>query len=263
MSYGLGHDIDMNIITNDKAYGNVSDRYIATSTQDIIDEFSKYRGMNPVGFSSANVREKEKYGSQKHMVMLEAEDSQMIDGNLRIVLFNSHDRSTTIRMYLGYYRDACANDCVFGEDIMEPIIMKHTKKDWKYSVFQLMEQYDEVKQKTEDMIDRMMSKQLSYGDMGRYNERVADMINKDISGYIVDPSELGIGTREEDLGKNAWSMYQRVQGNVLNGGIRRVIKTELDNGSFHDVLSKTHKVTEESKKIKYNQEIHRLALEMC
>jgi hypothetical protein len=263
MSYGIGHEVDNKIITNTEAWGNVSNKYIATSTQDIIDELSKYRGVKPVGFSASRVLTQEKHGAQKHMVMLEAEDAEMLDGNLRIVLFNSHDRSTAIRMYLGFYRDACANDCVFGDDVMTPISIRHTKKDWKYTVFSLMQEYEAIEKRTEDMIQRMMKKYVSYGDIGRFNERVAEMLNRDITGTILDPTQLNAAHREEDVGKNAWLMYQRAQYNVINGGIDRVVSTiEEDTAIITSSISKTHLVSDAQKQIRYNQQLHKLAMEL-
>lgn len=259
--YGLGNEIDNELIASTTPFGNVSNRYIATSSQDIINEINQYRNVNPVGFSKVNVRKTEREGSQKHMVMLDVDGGEMIDGNLRIVLFNSIDRSTSIRLYLGYYRDACANDCVFGDDVMEPIILRHTKEDWKHSVATLMQGYDQLQEQTATMINRMMNQYVSYGDIGRYTERVADMLNKDITGTIVDPMELQTAIRPEDTGKDAWHTYQRVQSNVMNGGIQRLIETDVLEHK-HKSFSNTHKITNDEKKIQYNRELHKLAMEM-
>ena len=103
MSFAFGKEVDNTIFEQTGAYGNVSNKYIPTSTSEIVQELNKYHNFKPVGFSSANVRIRDKDGYQKHAVMLEAEDSVMFDGTLRVILFNSNDRSSSIRMYLLLY----------------------------------------------------------------------------------------------------------------------------------------------------------------
>lgn len=251
MSFALGNNVNEAIVTNKEVYGNVSDRYINTSTEDIISEINKYVQVKPVGFSASRVRKLEKQNKQKHMIMLEPEDANLPEGKLRIVLFNSLDRSTGIRLYLGYYRDACSNDCVFGEDIMKPIKIKHTYKNWKATIEQLADEYLQAKRRTEQTIDQMMNTYLSYGQQGMLAEYVADIVNTDITGSIIDPLQLNIAHRPEDTGKDAWHTYQRIQYNVMNGGIERAIV--VDN---EQVISKTHKVTDQQKQLKYNIEIY-------
>ena len=247
MGFALGHNVNEDIITNKEVYGNVSDKYINTSTEDIITEFSKYMPVKPVGFSASRVRKQEKQNKQKHMIMLEPEDAQMPEGTLRLVIFNSLDRSTAIRIYLGYYRDACSNNCVFGNDLMEPIHIKHTFKDWKETVKRTANSYQSAKYNTEQTINCMMNKYMAYDQQGRYVENIATMINKDITGRLVDPMELNIAHRIEDSGKDLWHTYQRIQYNTMNGGVQRSIRVDDEI-----TLSNTHKITDQYRQLKYN-----------
>ena len=265
MAYALGNTVRKDIITQTEAFGDVSKRYIATSTEDIITEMNHFHQFAPVGFSNSQLRNNEREGFQKHTIMLEAPDAEMIDGTkMRVVLFNSNDRSTSIRLYLGLYRDACANDCVFGQDFMDPIFIRHTKKDWRSSVRNLMDEYENIQQKTDEMINRMMDKKLSYGDIGRYTERLASAMNKEITGEILDPMQFNIAQRQEDTGKDLWSLYQRSQEHVLKGGVDRIIP-QFDpetNARLDPIISKTHVITSDMNKIKMNRMVHDLAYEM-
>ena len=251
MAFGLGNEVNEDIITNKEVYGNVSNKYINTSTEDIITELNKYMPVKPVGFSASRVRKLEKENKQKHMIMLEPKDAQMPEGTLRLVLFNSLDRSTSIRIYLGYYRDACSNDCVFGSDIMEPIRIKHTFQGWKDTIARVADEYQSAKYRTEQTIDQMMNTYLSYGQQGMLAEQIADIINSDIIGHIIDPLQLNVAHRIEDVGKDAWHTYQRIQYNVMNGGIERAIKVDKEQ-----TISKTHRITDQQKQLKYNLEIY-------
>jgi len=261
MSFGLGNEVNEELVNQRGVYGNVSDKYIITPTQDIITELNKYHGFKTVGYNQANVRKKEKANYQKHMVMLEAEDSKMFDGTLRIVLFNSNDRSTSIRMYLGYYRDACANDVVFGDDLMEPVMIKHTRQDWRSSVKEMADNYLSAKQQTEDMIDRMRTKKLSYGDIYKLTEKVSNDIWKG-SGSILDHTQFANAQREDDLGKDLWHTYQRIQCNLLQGGVDRIL-THVDDGQVIKKLSNTHKVSDVSEQIRINRLLHTACMEVA
>ena len=254
MAFGLGNEINEQIIKNKEVYGEVSSKYINTSTEEIITEFNKYMPVKPVGFSASRVRKQEKQHKQKHMVMLEPENAEMPEGTLRLVIFNSLDKTSSIRIYLGYYRDACSNDCVFGSDLMEPIYIKHTNHAWKDAIKRTVDSYEQTKQKTEQTIGQMMNTYLSYGAQGLMAERIANILNQDITGRILDPLQLNVAHRIEDTGKDVWHTYQRIQYNVMNGGTQRTMKVENDI-----VISNTHKVTNQRKQLRYNLELYNIA----
>ncbi len=265
MAYGIGNKPNMAIINNTETY-NTSQRYIQTSTSDIITELNSYgRTFEPVGFSASNVRKMEKLNKQKHMIMLQAEDSELLDGrHMRLVLFNSSDRSTSIRLYFGVYSDACANDCVFGEDFMEPIMIKHTKQEWKHSIKSLIDEYENSQLKTKEMIERMLSRVMTGGDQYRFVHRaVNEIVNPIIEGEIIDPMSYNVAQRVSDTPKDLWHTYQRFQEHLVNGGVNRVIKKQdPDNPDrLFDSISKTHKITDPQKLIKANQQLHSMVME--
>jgi len=265
MSYGLGHEVNYQVVNNKDTFGDVSSRYIQTSSQDIINEINTYGNeFKPVGFAASNVRKQEKAGKQKHMIMLQEPNAELLDGTtLRLVMFNSSDRSSGIKLYSGAIRDACANSLVFSDDILEPISIIHTKQDWQSSIKELMSRYEESKQKSQEMIQAMMHRYMSAGDMERFSHRVADMINEDITGTIIDPMQLNIAQRNADVGKDLWHTFNRHQSGALNGNIRRLIKSkELQELDLGESYSNTHKITNPQKIIQYNQEIHSMAMDL-
>jgi len=252
MSLTIGNEVDTNVINNKEVYGEVSAKYINTSTEEIITEIGKYIRVKPIGFSKARVRKVEKESKQRHVVMLEPEDSAMPDGtNLRLVLYNSLDRSTSIRIYLGAYREVCENGIIWGDDIMKPIFIRHTLQEWKQKLKEVATEYQSAKYRANQTITQMMNTYLSYGQQGMLAEKIADIINKDITGIIVDPMQLNIAHRTEDQGKTAWKTFQRLQGNALQGGIERVISIDKEQ-----TISRTHKITDQQRQLKYNLAIY-------
>ncbi len=253
------------ILVNQKQGFNVSERYVAISTQEVLDEIKSYTMKDPkiIGFNKRNVRKPGKQGFQGHAIIAEMPDSLMLDGTrINMILFNSNDRSSALKIHLGALRAACSNQLVFGTELFEPTSIRHTKKEWKDSIHTLMDNYAESQQAMHDTIQRMMSKYMSFGDQGRFAEMVAnDILEPEIEGFIIDPSELNIAKRVEDKGKTLWTTFNRIQSSLVEGSINRIIKKEDDNGVLFDSVSKTHKLTDQAKIIKMNKQLHEAAMQ--
>ena len=261
--YG-SQNINKEIITNTNTY-NRSNKYQQISTQDILTEMNKYdKNFKIVDFSSANVRKHEKINKQKHLVLLQGNGSEMIDGtNMRIALENSSDGSGSLKLNLAVFRAICLNGLILSDDFMEPVKIRHTKNaDWKHSINSLMNAYDETQRRTQAMIERMMNTYMSYGDIGRLTERVThELLDPSITGSVLDAMQLNSAHRKEDTGKNAWKVYNRIQYNIMQGGIDRIIPKDNEEGILFDTVSKTHIVSDHSKQIKFNKKLHSIIME--
>ena len=256
------------LITQTHGY-EASDKYQAISTQNVLDLITDHIGYKPkiVGFNESRTRIDEKKDYVKHALMVELNDSQMIGGtNLRLVLFNSNDRSAALKIYIGVYRIICSNNSIVGSNMFEPVKIIHKKsdkKDWRHSIYSLMNEYDEKQKQTEKIISCMLDKYTSYGDIGRFTERVADeIINPSITGSVLDPLELNVAHRKEDIGKNLFLTYQRIQENLIQGNFDRIIQKEDDDGHLFDSISKGHKITDIKKNIEVNRKLSDFALEL-
>lgn len=257
------NEVRKDIITQIDGF-NVSDRYVPIATQDVIDEIAKQAGeIKITGFNNANVRKPGKDGFQKHAVICELPNSEMIDGTkMNIIIFNSNDRSTSLKIFMGTLRMACSNQMVWGEELTEPVTIRHTQKDWKKSVQYMIDEYEIVKLETEMMIETMLATEVSLGDTVNIIQRVVDeILHPDIVGTIFDPMQLNKADRPEDIGTDAWHLFNRLQYNLINGGIQRVIEKEDDDGILFNHISNTHKVTDVSKQIDFNRRLHTLVLE--
>ena len=255
------------LITQTNGY-EASDKYQAISTQNVLDLISDHVGYKPriVGFNESRTRIDEKKDYVKHALMIELNNSQMTNGtNLRLVLFNSNDRSAALKIYIGIYRIICSNNSIVGSNMFEPVKIIHKKsenKDWKHSIYTLMDEYDEKQKQTEKMISNMQDRYVSYGDIGRLTERVADeIINPSITGNVLDPLELNVAHRKEDIGKNLFLTYQRIQENLIKGNFDRIIQKEED-GILFDSISKGHRITDIKKNIEINRQLSDMAMEL-
>ena len=259
-----GRLVRQDIISQTQAFGDVSKRYIPIATNDVLNVMQERAGdLRITGFNNANVRTKGKDGFQKHAVMVEFSNAEMIDGTkMNMILFNSNDRSTSLKIFMGSLRAACSNQCVWGDQIAEPVAIRHTKQDWKESIYTLMDAYEETQRQTEEMIKEMMAHYVSYGDIGRITERVTEeIVNPNITGKVLDPLQFNSAHREEDLGKDLWHTFQRIQWNLLQGGVERIVEKE-DEGTLFTTISNTHKVTDTTKQIDFNRQLHGIVMDV-
>lgn len=257
------NEVRKDIITQIDGF-NVSDRYVPIATQEVLDEIAKQAGeIKITGFNNANVRKPGKDGFQKHAVICELPDSEMIDGTkMNIIIFNSNDRSTSLKIFMGTLRMACSNQMVWGEELVSPVSIRHTKKDWKEDISYMMDEYEIIKLETEEMIQTMLDTEVGLTKTLEIITRVHnEILTPDIVGTIFDPMQLNKAHRPEDTGSNAWHLFNRIQYNIINGGIQRVIEKEDEDGILFNHISKTHKITDISKEIDYNRKLHSLVLE--
>jgi hypothetical protein len=259
--------VRQDIISQNKGY-KTSERYVPISTQEVLDVVKEREPVfQVVGWNNANVRKKEKDSYQKHAMMIKFPDAELIPGtSFNLVLFNSHDRSMSFRILGGAIRSVCNNGMVWSDGSFEEIRIRHTNKEWKHSIYSLMDSYRQNQENIKQTINEMQNRYMSYGDQGRFAERVAEeIINPNITGSLIDPLEMLIAQRKEDIGKNLWLTYQRIQEYTLQGGLHRIIeKTDRDdpnNPRLFEAKSKTHKITDTTKQIDINRQLHKLALE--
>ncbi len=243
--------LDFNLLNQEEGF-NVSNRYNAIPTQSIIDIIEEQSGPTKIiAFNKVNVRKPGKQGFQRHVVMLELEDAKMLDNtSMNIVLYNSNDRSSSVKMFAGSIRAACDNQMVWGDQIMPQTSINHSTIDWHEKIHTMMDTFKEAQQKTYITIQKAIAKYWSYSDQLRYAHKVAELL--DMEGHLMDPAELNIAHRQEDIGKDAWHTFNRIQYNVINGGMQRLMEVEVE-GIKTTKLNKTHKITDSNKSIKLNR----------
>ena len=254
--------VRQDIITNTAGY-NVSDRYVPIATEEVLNEIKLHTtDIKITGFNNANVRKQEKQGFQRHAIMVELPNAELIDGTkMNMIIFNSNDRSSALKIHLGALRGACSNQMVFGAEIAEPVSIRHTQKDWKHSIQSLMDAYEGSQQKTENMIKAMMDRSMSHKDMAMFSEKVYHQILRpEITGSLLDPMQLNQIRRREDKGNNLWHSFNRIQEALLQGGLDRIIDKIDEDGILFETVSKTHKVSDTKKQIEFNQKLHSLAM---
>lgn len=138
----------------------------------------------------------------------------------QVVLVNSHDRSSLLEMYAAAWRLACSNGLIVStKDIVEPLRLRHTNR--------LVEEVmDGVKRiagdvgKVADVIQDMTRVKINQRQQLKFAQDalVLRCSNPEARGAI-DAKALLVARREADEGDSVWHVYNRVQENMVKGGI--------------------------------------------
>lgn len=202
---------------------HLTDRYAALHTSDIIPVMADH-GYFPVQAAQTRAR-KGSDGEHKHHLLSFAriEDLPRSD-RPEITLFNSHDGSGAVRLFAGVYRMICSNGIVIGEGSSARVY--HSQRQLNGFEDMLRQTIQNVPKVLETM-ERMKETRLNFC-------HAADMANKalhmrwnalnerkgDENGvFFTDATFLDVinPTRNEDVGFDAYRLFNRIQENVLRG----------------------------------------------
>ena len=250
--------LDFNLLNQAEGF-NVSSKYNAIPTQSIIDIIEANEGPTKiVAFNKVNVRKPGKESFQRHVVMLELQEAKMLDNtSMNMVIYNSNDRSSSVKIFAGSIRAACDNQMVWGNEIMPQFKINHSTIEWQSRIDTMLESFKNAQQKTHNTIEQAMNKYMSYSDQLMFAHEAAELL--DMEGHLMDPSELNIAHRQEDISKHLWFTFNRIQYNIMNGGMQRLMEIEVE-GIKTTKLNKTHKITDSNKLIKINRQLSDLMI---
>ena len=201
--------------------GNTSNlgksRYKHISTNNVIDFFRKKDWIvRTVQGTNSTAR---------HCVRMVHPELKINDDRVEVVITNSYDRRSKLKIQLGVFRLVCSNGLVVG-DIIGTEVQKHIGQNIE---MELENKYDKIVAKAvalRDTIDTMKSKSVDVRDLA---EKIAvRAIGVKDSMYKVDVDKLLEPKRPEDAGKDLWTVMNVVQEKVINGGIPFLVE-EKDN----------------------------------
>jgi len=202
--------------------GEVSERYAYIPTIEVLQGLlEEGYTVHEVAQASSHTRDKHLYS--KHMLRMRPpgpkRELKARDATPEIVLINAHDGSARYHLYSGLYRFICCNGLVVG-DTFASIVVAHrgilTKSvviEGSYTI--VKEQFPRVL----DLKDRMMEKQTT--PEGRFflaNNALHLRYPGQVPAFT--PGQLLAPRRHEDSGDDIWSVLNRVQENVMEGGFQ-------------------------------------------
>ena len=210
----------------ERPHHNVSDRYGFIPTIRVLERLQD-EGWEVVHAKEQRVRLEDKRGFTKHRLMLQRHDATALkvvgETMPRIMLTNSHDRASAYVVEAGLFRLVCSNGLVVSSGQFGRVAVRHSGAD---------------------IADRVLEGTYSVvGDLAQIGEQVGEMSAIDLTTqerHLFAESALGLRwdgsapvtaeqlltvRRGQDNKNDLWTTYNRVQENVMRGGLAGVNAT--------------------------------------
>jgi len=205
-------------------YKAVSKKYTFVPTMKILRTFDK-EGWKPVEVQETKPRIKAKAGYQKHLIRLR--HISMFRKNFQqeipeIVIVNSHDKSSAFQIKLGIFRLVCSNGLIIGKYLKNYRIIHINYNE--QIVEQAINEITTVIPNIIELINEMKQKQLTEKEQFELAYQAMQLRwNPNI--YHVPVENLLQIRRTEDEKNDLWITYNRIQENIIKGGIKVINKT--------------------------------------
>jgi len=242
------------------AHGSTSARYTQIPTIQVVDAL-RAEGWQPVFASESRVRDESKFGYAKHLLRFRhANDLARVVGvnekYSEIVMLNSHDGSSSYQLHAGIFRLACSNGMVVSESTLDPQRVRHSGDvvgNVIEGVFSIVDHLPEV----EGKIDTFRRIQLSSAEQQALAK--ASIATRWDEAAPVVPGEVLRVRRHGDQGADLWTVFNRIQENMIRGGLRGI--TLAANG--RPKRTTTREVKSVTENVRLNKALWTLADEMA
>lgn len=203
-----------------------SERYSFVPTYQLLQALEP-QGFLPYMAVQAKAQTREKFEHAKHYVRLRhvnhMSGGKGIPGEEvnEIVLFNSHDGTSSYKMMGGIFRIVCTNGLVVGDNTID-VKVKH-QGDIKNKIIEGAFEVVNNFQMIDEGKDRLKSAQLTPDHIDAFTKSAAVLKWGEETGENMHPFShkyLTYARREEDKKSDAWTVLNRVQENLIKGGLR-------------------------------------------
>jgi hypothetical protein len=207
-----------------------SDKYGFVSTRDIISHLEPH-GFVPRKVEICRANSAETRGFQKHLVRLTHKDIMPVvgdEGHPEIVIINSHDGKSSLRIALGWFRFVCSNGLIAGSSLFQTRVIHRLA-----NVENVQEAVVGMAQRSPEMLEAVKAMrstnlhplvEMTYvmeAAKLRWDEPTQDHYNA-----------LNKVRRNADSDGNLWNVYNRVQETLIRGdrwsGVRRITSPAAD-----------------------------------
>jgi hypothetical protein len=181
------------------------------------------------------------------------ETVRLKDSIPEIVLLNSHDGTSAYQLRMGIYRVICTNGLIVSRGAFPAYCVSHRGNvvdEVVTSALKLAEQFESLAAE----VTRMEEQPLFKEEQVRFAERALMLRYADLTESGMEPSRLLTCRRSEDVGDDLWSVMNRVQENLLRGGVSR--------RSVTGRLTRTRRISSIREDVRLNGGLWDLAREM-
>ena len=201
----------------------VSDRYAFVPTIDVVNAL-RDSGWYPSEVKGQTIRNRNADFAKHQIRFRRPGSSQALanvgDSAFEVVLTNSHDRTSGFAVDAGLFRKVCSNGLVVKDTDLGSISIRHVGEAPQL-VVQAVEGIltDSIPRLTE-AVERWSTIELDEGQQLILANRAAELRWGEMEKAPVSAFQLLRPHRYADNGKDLWSTFNRVQENIIRGGMR-------------------------------------------
>lgn len=240
----------------DTAHDSRSQRYTYLPTSEVLASLRR-EGFQPFMVCQGGSRVEGKADFTKHMLRLRHANAITTTAEEvpEIILINSHDGTSSYQLLAGCFRFVCQNGMVTGQQLGE-IRVRHTGK----VVDEVIEGCQKLVTEMPRLNDTVQEfKHLQLSDAEQRAFAIAAHSTRFEADSTVRADKLLITRRSADNGPDMWKTLNRVQENVIRGGIGYQQTTEKSGTTFR----RTREVKGIDQNVGINRALWVLAEEMA
>ena len=234
-----------------RPFDGMSTKYSHIATLGVIEAMIA-AGFQPFSATQSRTRVPGRGEFTKHLLRFRHQDvSQALavgDVIPEVVLVNSHDGTSAYKLIAGLYRLICSNGLMVSDGEIDSISVMH-KGDVVGEVIEGSHRLIADTQKSLGTVRNWTQLQLTDGEQHAFAESAHTLRFANADGKAttpITPAQLLAPRRRDDVGGDLWHTFNRVQENVIAGGLsavqrgadgRRVrrVSTRRINGIDQDV----------------------------
>lgn len=197
---------------------HMSDRYVQIPTFRVMEELAT-AGYHPIAVQQDKPQKRNPL-HVTHIVTMRHEShigARKVGETVpQILLMNSHNGRTKMRMMAGFYRMVCSNGLIVGKDMF-----RYEISHWGDALAEALgfaEMMGEEMGQLEATINRWKSVKLTEARAHTFAQRAAEMRYGD-TAINYTPQAILEAHRTEDQGRSLWQVYNVVQENTVSRGI--------------------------------------------
>lgn len=203
----------------DHKHESRSDKYVHIPTGDVLRALVN-EGFQPYSVLQGGSRDETKRGFTKHLIRFRHASAELaVNGHhTEVCLLNSHDGTSSYRLFAGVFRLVCANGLVVSEGDIAEVRVPH-KGDVIHKVVDGCVEVLGALPAVNYRIESLCNLQLSNGERQAF-ARAALVAKYGEKPAPFEAERLLRPHRREDVGEDAWSTLNVLQENLIRGGVR-------------------------------------------
>jgi hypothetical protein len=210
------------INTLDQKLPTLSDKYKLAKTSEMVKRIEGL-GFTMDKFVALKTRKKERQGFQKHRAIFSSPELKATaDGVPQLLLTNSHDGTSSVVLQLGFFRYVCSNGLIVGNNIIEPVRVRHSGNDFDERLIVAINHIVAQAHKLTESIDKMKATLLSDSEILAFQR---EALQKRLGDAKIESFSMPVH-RNEDTATDLFTVMNVVQENLIRGGARVIVEQD-------------------------------------